>query len=200
GEPRMTPRTAAVAGVSAVVLVACMQPEMWPGPKGTPTPAQPAAPAASVAAPVAVDVERPHGSHPRILATPDRLAGLRGLRDAGAPAWRQLAAHCDEVVKAPIDSGYEAWDWVNASLDLALCGAVTARPDYQRASLQYFRALLDDRNKVGDGAGGDDVVHHDDGYSIRTRGCYGAIAFDWLHDAPGMTAELRKHAIDRLVT
>ena len=48
-------------------------------------------------------------------------------------------------------------------------------------------------------AAGDGVVHHDDGYSIRTRGCFGAIAFDWLHDAPAMTGELRKHAIDRFV-
>ncbi|MGH7272230.1 MAG: hypothetical protein ACREJ3_17510, partial [Polyangiaceae bacterium] len=73
------------------------------------------------------------------------------------------------------------------------------RPDYTRAALKYFRAILDDQYRVGDGAGGDLVVRHDDGYSIRTRGCFGAIAYDWLHDAPGMTPALREHAIARFL-
>ncbi len=184
---------ACAAGVRA-----CMRAESWPGPVGAPPRAQPDAPAPSAPA-LAVDLERPHGEHPRILLTPERLAALRGLHAPGTPSWRRLVAQCDEDARQPIDAGYEAWDWANASLDLALCGAVTARPEYTQAAVRYLRALLDDRRKVGDGAGGDEVVHHDDGYSIRTRGCFGAIAYDWLHDAPGMTAELRKHAVDRFV-
>ena len=129
-----------------------------------------------------VILEREHGPHPRILLTPDRLAAVRGLRAAGAPSWTSLQAHCDEDVHETIGSGYEAWDWVNAALDLALCQAITGRAEYAQAAVKYFRALLDDQYKVGDGGGGDAVVHHDDGYSIRTRGCFGAIAFDWLHD------------------
>ncbi len=188
--------SAGVAGATG--LRACMHPDEWPGPKGSAPPAQPAAPAESTPT-LALDVGRPYGAHPRILLTADRVAVLRGLRDAGAPSWRKLAAQCDEDARQPIDAGYEAWDWVNAALDLAACSSVSTRPEYLRAALVYFRAILDDRNKVGDGGGGDDVVHHDDGYSIRTRGCFGAIAYDWLHDAPGMTGELRKHAIDRFV-
>jgi hypothetical protein len=174
--------------------------ERWPGPKGPAPPvlAQNTAAANLQANEVGlIRVERPRGPHPRILLNGDRLAALRGLRDAGAPTWRRLAARCDEVAREKINAGYEGWDWSNAALDLALCHAATRRPDYASAALGYFRALLDDRHQVGDGAGGDDVVRHDDGYPIRTRGCFGAIAFDWLHDAPGMTPELRKHAIDR---
>ncbi len=190
-----------VSALSATVacaggLRACLHAEAWPGPVGAAPPAQPAAPAASMPA-LAIDVERPHGAHPRLLLTPDRLAALRALRDSGSPAWRRLAERCDEDVRQTVDAGYEAWDWANAALDLALCAAVSARPEYTHAALQYFRAILDDRSKVGDGAGGDEVVHHDDGYSIRTRGCFGALAYDWLHDAPAMSGELRKHAVDR---
>jgi hypothetical protein len=149
---------------------------------------------------VSPTVAQPRGSHPRILLTSDRLAGLRGLRDAGAPPWRRLADACEQDSRQTIDSGYEGWDWANATLDLALCHAVTGKPEYASAALQYFRAILDDRQKVGDGRGGDDVVHHDHGYSIRTRGSLGAIAYDWLHGLPGMTPVLRAHAIDRFVS
>jgi hypothetical protein len=131
------------------------------------------------------------------LLTSERLEALRNRRAPGTPSWRRLVAQCDEDTRESIDAGYEGWDWANATLDLALCGAVTSRAEYTQAALKYFRALLDDRHKLGDAAGGDEVVHHDHGYSIRTRGCLGAIAFDWLHDAPGMTAEIRRHAIDR---
>jgi hypothetical protein len=133
------------------------------------------------------------------LLTEDRLAAVRGLRAASAPSFRALVERCDEDSRTTIESGYEAWDWANATLDLALYHAVTRRPDYARAAIRYFRALLDDHVQVGDGAGGDAVVHHDDGYSIRTRGCLGAIAYDWLHDVPGMTPELRSHAVDRFM-
>jgi len=146
-----------------------------------------------------LQLEHERGQHPRILLTADRLAAVRGLRDAGAPSWRSLQEKCDEDVRTRIDSGYQAWDWANAALDLALCHRVTRRADYARAGAEYLRAMLDDELKVGDHAGGDDVVHHDSGYGIRTRGCFGAIAYDWLHDTPAMTDELRKRAVDRLV-
>jgi hypothetical protein len=131
------------------------------------------------------------------LLNADRIAAVRGLQAASAPSWRRLTEHCDEVTAHTIDAGYEAWDWVNATLDLGLCYSVTRRLDYLRSAIKYFRATLDDRQRVGDGAGGDDVVHHDDGYSIRTRGCFGAMAYDWLHDLSGFTPDLRAHALDR---
>lgn len=182
-------------------LHACARVESWPGPKGASAPAVPVQ--ASAPAPQEVlgslQMEHERGAHPRILLTADRIAAVRGLRDAGAPSWRALLDRCDEVTRTRIDSGYQAWDWANAALDLALCHQITKRPSYARAGVDYMRALLDDGEKVGDHAGGDEVVRHDDGYGIRTRGCFGAIAFDWLHDSPAMTDELRKHAMDRMV-
>jgi hypothetical protein len=135
-----------------------------------------------------------------LLLTSDRLAAVRGRRaGAGATPWKTLTSHCNEDAASTIASGYQGWDWANASLDLALCNAIDPRPDYARAAIRYFRALLDDRFVVGDGKGGDDVVAHDDGYPIRTHGCLGALAYDWLHDVPGMTPDLRGHAVDRFV-
>jgi hypothetical protein len=145
------------------------------------------------------DVGASAGPHPRILLTPGRLLALRARRDAATPAWRSLAAACEEDARHPIAAGYEAWDWANAALDLALCSAASPRADYERAALGYFRALLDDRYTVGDGAGGDEIVRHDHGYGIRSRGALGGLALDWLHDAPGMTPALRAHAVDRFV-
>lgn len=188
---------------------ACTHEDPWPGPKGALTPeASGLAPGAAEWTPGAADAFVPQGaaaadgspsSRPRILLTPDRLARLAGLRDLRAPAWDKLQQACDTDVKTPLRSGYEAWDWADAALSLALCYQVTHSPEYADAGVQYLRALLDDHYKLGDAAGGDDVVHHDHGYSIRTHGCFGAIAYDWLRDAPGMTRELREHAAERFL-
>jgi Heparinase II/III-like protein len=181
-------------------VCACLRREEWAGPKGPPPATQMAAPPTPSAPTIGLlTIAHPRGPHPRILATEGRLAALRGLRAASAPSWRALLEQCDGDARHPIEAGYEGWDWANAALDLALCHAMTGRPEHARAAIQYFKALLDDARKVGDGAGGDAIVRHDDGYSIRTRGCLGAIAYDWLHDAPGMTSELRGHAVDRIV-
>ena len=184
------------AAASATRAGGCGEREVWPGPKFV-SPAPAPAPPPPIAT-VPRTLSHPRGPHPRILLGADRVSALRRLRTANAPTWRALAERCQEDVREPIDAGYEAWDWANATLDLATCYAAEPRPDYVAAAVTYFRALLDDRHKVGDRAGGDDVVRHDDGYSIRTRGCFGALAYDWLHDLPGMTPELRAHAVDRL--
>jgi hypothetical protein len=189
---------AAMALACVTGFRACMPAEEWPGPKSSPSslaPAQPPPPAKLGT----ITMAHPRGPHPRLLLNADHVAGLRGLRAASAPSWRRLATHCDQASAQTIDAGYEAWDWVNATLDLALCYSVTHREQYLASAIKYFRATLDDGHKVGDGAGGDNVVHHDDGYSIRTRGCFGAVAYDWLHDFAGFTPELRTHAVDRLV-
>jgi hypothetical protein len=61
-------------------------------------------------------------------------------------------------------------------------------------AIKYWKVLLDDYQQVGDGLGGDSVVTHDTGYAMRTFAPYSALAYDWLHDAPGVTEELRAHA------
>ena len=178
----------------------CPGSEHWPGPAASPPspvstslPSAISPPAASGDSRVPTDPK----AHPRILLTAERLRALDRSRSVSSPAWLRLEEQCRAAGREPISSGYEAWDWANATLDLAMCYAVTKRPEYARGAIEYFRAMLDDQSRVGDGQGGDEVVHHDDGYSIRTRGCFGAIAYDWLHDAPGMTPALRAHAVER---
>src|SRR5260370_14319007 len=182
----------ATLGGSATSTSACAPEEHWPSPRH---------PAATAAQPLdnEVVVDVPLGPHPRLLLTAKRLATVRGLVTTNAPAWRRLAAQCDDSERTTIESGYEAWDWANASLALALCYQITQAPHYADAATKYLRALLDDRRKVGDAEGGDAVVRRDHGYSIRAHGCLGALAYDWLHDAPGVTPELRKHAADRFL-
>ncbi|HXX67551.1 MAG TPA: hypothetical protein VEK07_10235 [Polyangiaceae bacterium] len=206
---RLVVAAAALAGAIGVTT-ACTHEDPWPGPKGALPPE-----ASAVAAPeppifpggvnarTAQAADAPGDpsatARSRILITPERLAALQRLRDARAPAWDRLEEACDRDVKSPLRSGYEAWDWADAALSLALCYRVTRSTEYADAAIGYFRALLDDHYKLGDAAGGDDVVHHDHGYSIRTHGCFGAIAYDWLRDAPGMTRDLREHAAERFL-
>ena len=42
------------------------------------------------------------------------------------------------------------------------------------------------------------MVESDSGYAIRSYGVYTALAYDWLHDAPGMTPALRQKMVERL--
>ncbi len=138
------------------------------------------------------------GPHPRILLTAERLALLQDEAKANPPHWQLLLKNCDEAVTGKgIGSGYQGEDWANATLDLALCGKILKKPAYTKASLRYMQALVDDHDDVGDKKGGDKVARDDDGYAIRNRGFMAAIAYDWLHDEPGMTDEIKKHMIGR---
>ncbi len=73
----------------------------------------------------------------------------------------------------------------------------TGNTDDLATAIKYWNVLLDDYQIVGDGAGGDAVVTHDTGYAMRTFAPYSALAYDWLHDAPGVTEALRAHARER---
>jgi hypothetical protein len=139
-------------------------------------------------------------AHPRILLTRERIARIQSLAQAGSPLWAKVREACDELATEEYASGYEAWDWAHAAVYAGLCYRVTGINDFARAGLRYLRAMTDDHMKIGDGRGGDLAVRHDEGYPIRTRGMFSAIAYDWLHDAPGMTPEVRKHVLSRLST
>ncbi|WP_394842934.1 heparinase II/III family protein [Pendulispora brunnea] len=138
--------------------------------------------------------------HPRIALTPARRARMKRHAAQRAPSWARMAHLCEEATAKKIPSGYEGWDWTNATLACALVHYVEGDEAAARTAVMYLRALVDDKAKVGDGEGGDTVIRHDNGYAIRTRGFLGAVAYDWLHDAPGMTTELRQHVMDRLAS
>ena len=131
----------------------------------------------------------PHGAHPRIALTTERLARLKKLAQSKAPAWASLERTCADATSKTIPSGYEAWDWSLAALSCGIVHRTTGDATAGRTGVTYLRALLDDKTKVGDGEGGDTVIRHDSGYPIRTRGSSAPSPTTGCIDAPGMTLE-----------
>ncbi len=144
----------------------------------------------------AAPVPEPSGPHPRMLlgdelraawradATADRgpvAAALRVCRDA-----REPGPYAGE--------GYQGWNWAKALQSCLVAWAATGAPEHAATALRFFTALIDDLEVLGDGKGGDTSAQRDDGYAIRNLGPFTALAYDWLHAAPGMTPELRARA------
>ena len=142
----------------------------------------------------------PNGPHPRMLLD----AGLRaawktqaqtqGKRGGGPVA--DAIALCDEdrTRHNHDEAVYMGAEWARLLQSCLVAWAATDKPVYRTSALKFFTALLDDLDKVGDGKGGDQAASRDSGYPIRFLGPYTALAYDWLHDAPGMTPELRARA------
>ncbi|HTQ04126.1 MAG TPA: heparinase II/III family protein [Polyangiaceae bacterium] len=137
------------------------------------------------------------GTH-RLLLDAPALARLRDAARAGTQAYRFVLARADEAADKPVDSGYQGFEWADAVADCALVWHATGDAKYAACALRYLGALLDDRLRVGDGQGGDEVIRYDSGYGIRTFGAYTALAYDWLRGAPGFDQALRERALARL--
>ena len=150
---------------------------------------------AAVAAPPA-----PSGPHPRLFLDPTTLATMQAQAQEPSSGTAQAFALCADARNNPDQyaaGGTWTFDWGFVATACALAYQVGADPADADTAFVYFNALLDDYLHAGDGLGGDDVVQHDTGYSVRTYAAYAGLAYDWLHDAPGMTAELRAHALAR---
>lgn len=157
-------------------------------------------PTAAASTEVRASAPPPAGDHPRLLLTRERVDRARRNVAARSPVFARIEAECTQAARVPEHSGYEGWDWGNLVASCGLAWRLTGKSVFADAALRYFRALLDDREVPGDEKGGDAVVRHDHGYAIRTHAFYAALGYDWLHDAPGTSAELRAHAIARLST
>jgi uncharacterized protein (TIGR03382 family) len=92
---------------------------------------------------------------------------------------------------------YQGAEWAKVLQACLVAWAATDSPDHAATALKYFTALLDDLDVIGDKLGGNQAASRDNGYAIRNLGPYTALAYDWLHDAPGMTPKLREHARQR---
>jgi hypothetical protein len=90
--------------------------------------------------------------------------------------------------------GWQGFEWVTTLSGCLTSYVASASEDDLATAIKYWNVLLDDYQTVGDGLGGDTVVTHDTGYAMRTFAPYSALAYDWLHDAPGVTEVLRAHA------
>lgn len=149
-----------------------------------------ALPSAALAAP-----PPPRTAHPRIFLSPPVLSAMKA--NVGNPSSAASAAvtRCQQVANKPArDANSDEWTWSFGAASCALAYQLTGDATAAATGLVLFNALLDDYNTIGDGAGGDSAVTHDDGYDIRIFGPYAALAYDWLYDAPGMTPVLRGHA------
>jgi hypothetical protein len=92
---------------------------------------------------------------------------------------------------------YMGAEWSRMLQACLVAWAATDKPAYAASAIRYFTALLDDLDVIGDGKGGDRAAARDSGYPIRNLAPYTAIAYDWLHDTPGMTPALRERARKR---
>lgn len=140
----------------------------------------------------------PSGPHPRMLLDAKLRTAWRAAAGAGGPITGALAL-CDEDRTRRDHDGalYMGAEWAKMLQACLIAWAATDKPEYLASSLKYFTALLDDLDQIGDGKGGDKAASRDSGYPIRNLGPFTALAYDWLHDAPGMTPRLRAHARQR---
>jgi hypothetical protein len=151
--------------------------------------------AAAVAAPPA-----PTGAHPRIFLDATTLSALKADAAKDNSATQHAVQTCDDVIAHPgewTSGGYQGLGFVEPLSACLIAYEVRGDAASAHAAVTYWKALLDDYTTLGDGAGGDDVVTHDTGYAMRSFGPYAAIAYDWLHDAPGVDDSLRAHARER---
>lgn len=145
----------------------------------------------------------PAGPHPRIFLGKATLDAMKAsAKSEGSGAARAIAL-CKKVASEPAAfqvSGYQGDNW---AFPLSACGLayqLTGDAAYATAGVKLWRASLDDVFKMGDhtacvvGAKEEQAiasVRRDTGYAIRFLGPHTALAYDWLHDAPGVDAGLR---------
>ncbi|HEX4339254.1 MAG TPA: hypothetical protein VH062_25275 [Polyangiaceae bacterium] len=123
------------------------------------------------------------------------------MKSAGAKgAVAKGAKRCADARNDPASyttGGWQGFEFVTTLSGCLVSWEASGNADDLTTAIKYFNVLLDDYQNVGDGAGGDDVVTHDTGYAMRTFAPYAALAYDWLHDAPGVSVDLRTHARER---
>ncbi len=146
------------------------------------------------------DPTNPSGkAHPRLWLDAPTLATLSSKVGDASSATARAIKKCQAVVDKPSDyakAESQGDTWAFAAATCGLAYQVTKKPEFAAAGLTMFKALLDDYHTIGDAAGGDDVVTHDTGYAMRFFGPYSALAYDWLHDAPGVS-DVLPHARER---
>jgi hypothetical protein len=138
----------------------------------------------------------PAGPHPRMLLDARlRAAWKAQASNAHGPVVGAITLCEDQLNTGSHDRAlYMGSEWSKMLQACLVAWAATDKPAYGATALKYFTALIDDLDVLGDGKGGDHAASRDSGYPIRNLGPYTALAYDWLHDFPGMTPELRARA------
>ncbi|HVY49757.1 MAG TPA: hypothetical protein VHB21_27875, partial [Minicystis sp.] len=156
----------------------------------------------------------PSGAHPRLFLDAASLAALAQAAGTPGTAAAGLVQACQDTIDNPNDyatrGGSDGDAWPGSAVRCAFAYEVTQKPAYLTQAILYWRASLDDDQTIGDGQGCVDgvstdwqswdgnppappvirTVTHDTGYPMRWYGPDVALAYDWLHDAPGVDAPL----------
>jgi MYXO-CTERM domain-containing protein len=158
-------------------------------------------PAAASAAP-----PPPSGPHPRIFLSQKVRDAFNAAAMDSKSAVSALIARCQKAIDTPpASSGYQGDSWSFTASACAMAWQLTGDAKYATAGVKFWRALLEDVTTLGDkkactaGAAMTAAiasVKRDTGYAIRFIGPHTALAYDWLHDAPGVTEDLRKQTRD----
>ena len=145
---------------------------------------------AAVAAAEPAPPPEPSGPHPRMLLDDELRAAWRADALANRGPVAASLALCREARETNThdQEGYQGSEWARVVQVCLVAWAATGAPEHAATALRFFVALLDNLEVVGDGKGGDTSGQRDD-LQIRNLGPFTALAYDWLHDAPGMTPE-----------
>src|SRR5262245_46285698 len=141
----------------------------------------------------------PSGAHPRLFLTPAGLAALRAQATQAGSAMARVIAHCQDVIDNPSDyagRGYQGDGWAFGASACGLAWQVTGEARYATAGIGLWHTLLADDQHQGDNNACSSTsvspdqaiasIRHDTNYAIRFIGPHAALAYDWLHDAPGV--------------
>jgi hypothetical protein len=155
-----------------------------------------------LAAPASAAPAAPKGPHPRLFLGSATLGALKA-KAASPSAAANAIALCKKVASNPADyqkSGYQGDNWAFPLSACALAYQLTGDAAHAGAGIKLWRAVLEDVETMGDKkacvAGASDTqaiaaIKRDTGYAIRFIGPHAALAYDWLHDAPGVDDGLR---------
>ncbi|MBA3456192.1 MAG: hypothetical protein H0T42_24040 [Deltaproteobacteria bacterium] len=140
----------------------------------------------------------PSGPHPRMLLDKELKAAWKNqAQEERGPVVGAIALCTSGQSSAHDRALYQGAEWSRVLQACLVAWAATDDPQHAKTAIKFFSALLDDKERIGDAMGGDTAVQRDSGYVIRNIGPYTALAYDWLHGAPGMTPALRQHARER---
>ena len=120
----------------------------------------------------------------------DRLrAAWQAQTDVIGPVKSAISLCNNAGISAAHDrAGYEGSEWAKLLQACLVAWVSTDRDEFATTAIRFYTALLDDKDRIGDGLS-DAAIQHDHGYSIRNRGPFTALAYDWLYAK--LTPELR---------
>lgn len=137
-------------------------------------------------------------THPRVLINSTIKTQLEAKAAANTTEWQALKAWCDTELGANNGAGYQGEEWYKAVTNYGMCFQATGDQDYGNEGVIYLKALLRDKNNIGDGLGGATAIQTDSGWVARTFGSGVAIGRDWLDGATDLTGAIITECGNRL--